>query len=339
MMTQTPVALANPAPLIEVRNLQKYFQLPGGWLTRQHRYVHAVEDVSFVVPRGDALGLVGESGCGKTTLGRLILRLLDPTAGEIVFDGQPIANLSKAALRPLRPKMQVVFQNPLQSLSPRMRVFDVVAEPLRTHGIVTGSALRRRVAELVEQVGLGAQHLDRFPHEISGGQCQRVAIARALALEPQLLVLDEPTSALDVSVQAQILNLLADLRRRLGLTYLFISHDLSVVEYISDRIAVMYLGKIVEIGPSERVFAAPRHPYTRALLNAVPAPDVGARRELTVLEGNVPSPANPPSGCRFHTRCPLAFARCYQQEPMLKAGDDPSWLVACHLYEDRNETP
>ena len=327
------------APLLEVRNLQKHFPLPGGWFSRQRRVVHAVDEVSFAVQRGEALGLVGESGCGKTTLGRLVLRLLDPTAGEILFDGQPIARLSKAALRPLRPRMQVVFQNPLQSLSPRLRIYDIVAEPLRTHGRATGDDLRGRVVALLEQVGLGAQHLDRFPHEISGGQCQRVAIARALALDPQLLVLDEPTSALDVSVQAQILNLLADLRRRLGLTYLFISHDLSVVEYISDRIAVMYLGQIVEIGPSAGIFAAPKHPYTKALLNAVPEPDVSARRELVVLEGNVPSPANPPPGCRFHTRCPLAFERCAQQEPLLQAHPEPNWLVACHLYEERNETP
>jgi len=333
----SPATPARAVPLIEVRNLQKHFPLPGGWFTRERRYVHAVDNVSFVVQRGEALGLVGESGCGKTTLGRLILRLAEPTAGEILFDGQPIAGLNKAALRPLRPKMQVVFQNPLQSLSPRLRVFDIVAEPLRTHGLAAGGALRERVVALLEQVGLGAQYLERFPHEISGGQCQRVAIARALALAPQLLVLDEPTSALDVSVQAQILNLLADLRRRLGLTYLFISHDLSVVEYISDRIAVMYLGEIVEIGPSARVFAAPRHPYTQALLSAVPEPHFPVRRELVVLEGAVPSPANPPPGCRFHTRCPLAFDLCRQRKPALAAGPDPAWLAACHLLEDRNE--
>ncbi len=339
MTAMTPARPAPPPPLVEVRNLRKHFALPGGWLTRQRRFVHAVDDVSFSVQRGEALGLVGESGCGKTTLGRLVLRLLDPTAGEIVFDGQPIGAISKAELRPLRPRMQVVFQNPLQSLSPRLRIFDIVAEPLRTHGRLAPGELRTRVVALLEQVGLGAQHLDRFPHEISGGQCQRVAIARALALEPQLLVLDEPTSALDVSVQAQILNLLADLRSRLGLTYLFISHDLSVVEYISDRIAVMYLGQIVEIGESERIFAAPKHPYTQALLRAVPEPDVTTYRELTVLEGNVPSPANPPAGCRFHTRCPLAFDLCRTREPVLKADGDPTWQVACHLYPDRNENP
>lgn len=338
-MSQVPVQSEPQAPLVEVRNLQRHFQLPGGWLTRQRHYVHAVDDVSFSVQRGEALGLVGESGCGKTTLGRLVLRLLDPTAGEIFFDGQPIGHISKADLRPLRPRMQVVFQNPLQSLSPRLRIFDIVAEPLRTHGRLTPAELHTRVVALLEQVGLGAQHLDRFPHEISGGQCQRVAIARALALEPQLLVLDEPTSALDVSVQAQILNLLADLRSRLGLTYLFISHDLSVVEYISDRIAVMYLGQIVEIGASERIFAAPRHPYTQALLRAVPEPDIAMRRELAILEGNVPSPANPPAGCRFHTRCPLAFDRCRADEPELRPDGDPTWQVACHLYPDRNENP
>ena len=338
-MSETTVQPGQPMPLVEVRNLQKHFQLPGGWLTRQRRYVHAVDDVSFSIQHGESLGLVGESGCGKTTLGRLVLRLLEPTAGEIVFDGQAIGSLSKAALRPVRPKMQVVFQNPLQSLSPRLRIFDIVAEPLQTHSKLATTDLRTRVVALLEQVGLGAQHLDRFPHEISGGQCQRVAIARALALEPQLLVLDEPTSALDVSVQAQILNLLADLRQRLGLTYLFISHDLSVVEYISDRIAVMYLGQIVEIGESERIFAAPKHPYTQALLRAVPEPDVTTHRELAVLEGNVPSPANPPAGCRFHTRCPLAFERCRIDEPELRPDGDQNWLVACHLYADRDETP
>lgn len=329
-------ASGDAVPMLDVRNLRKYFQLPGGWLTRQRRFVYAVDDVSFVVRRGEVLGLVGESGCGKTTLGRLVLRLLDPTAGEIIFDGQPIGSISRAALRPLRPRMQVVFQNALQSLSPRLRIAEIVAEPLATHGRLAAGDRRGHIVELLEQVGLGAQHLDRYPHEISGGQCQRVAIARALALEPELLVLDEPTSALDVSVQAQILNLLADLRQRLGLTYLFISHDLSVVEYISDRIAVMYLGKLAEIGPSDRVFAAPKHPYTRALLNAVPEPDIGARRELTVLEGNVPSPAAPPPGCRFHTRCPLAFDLCRTHEPPLAAHEDPDWLVACHLYTERS---
>ncbi len=320
------------APLVEVKNLTKHFKLPGGWLTRQRRYVQAVDDVSFEVQPGEVLGLVGESGCGKTTLSRLILRLIEPTSGEVVFNAQPLSTLPAGEVRRLRREMQLVFQIPYASLSPRLKVADIVAEPLRTHPVIPKNEIRGRVIELLEQVGLGRQHLDRFPHEISGGQCQRVAIARALALHPRLLILDEPTSALDVSVQAQILNLLDDLRRKQGLTYIFISHDLSVVQHISDRIGVMYLGKLVELGPSEQIFSQPLHPYTQSLLKAVPLPEYTPNRELFILEGAVPSPENPPSGCRFHPRCPLVQPLCREQEPVLQL-IEPGLYAACHLIE------
>jgi len=347
MSTANPSPAAAPAstiamgtvddPLIQVRDLVKHFQLSGGWLTRKRTYVHAVDGVSFDVQRGEVLGIVGESGCGKTTLGRLLLRLIEPTAGSVLFDGRDLTELSGGELRSLRRRMQLVFQAPMASLSPRLKVLDIIGEPLRTHGVVSNKAdMRARVVALLEQVGMGAQHLDRFPHEMSGGQCQRVAIARALALEPRFIVLDEPTSALDVSVQAQILNLLDELRRAKGLTYIFISHDLGVVQHVSDRIGVMYLGELVELGPSAQLFDDPLHPYTQALLGAIPTPDIATRpeeeHELVILEGNVTSPANPPSGCRFHTRCPLVHDRCRQEKPILHevgAGR----FVACHLVE------
>jgi oligopeptide/dipeptide ABC transporter ATP-binding protein len=321
--------------LVEVRDIRKYFRLPGGWLGGR-RYVYAVDGVSFDVAKGEVLGLVGESGCGKTTLGRLVLHLIEATEGEVLFEGRSLSRLKSSQLRQLRQEMQLVFQSPIGSLDPRQKVLEVVSEPLRTHRNMTAAERRDKVVELLGQVGLGEQHLDRFPHEISGGQCQRVAIARALALEPKLLVLDEPTSALDVSVQAQILNLLEELRARLGLTYIFISHDLSVVQHISDRIAVMYLGKVVEIGRSEQIFEDPLHPYTQALLGAIPVPDTRQRRELIVLEGSVPSPSDPPPGCRFHTRCPLAQAICREEEPILRPFSSGQY-AACHLIEVSEE--
>jgi len=329
-MTLTPAALI--PPLVKVHDLVKNFRVPGGWLAGDKQSVRAVDRVNFEIARGEVLGLVGESGCGKTPLGRLLLRLIEPTAGQVTFEDQDLMTLKAEALRQLRRQMQIVFQNPLSSLSPRLKVLEVVAEPLRTHRLVEGQALRARVLELLNQVGLGAQHLDRFPHELSGGQCQRVAIARALALQPRLIVLDEPTSALDVSVQAQIINLLEALRQAHHLTYLFISHDLSVVQHISHRIGVMYLGQLVEVGSSQAIFETPLHPYTQALLGSIPVPEANPKRTRIVLSGAIPSPANPPSGCRFHTRCPIAKSFCKDYEPPLREVQ-PGRQVACHLVE------
>lgn len=316
--------------LIEVRGLRKYF----GSGTHP---VRAVDDVSFAIRRGETLGLVGESGSGKSTIGRLLTRLVDPTAGQMLYHGdgasaQDLASMSQSQFRPLRSKIQIIFQDPYASLNPRMRIRDVLGEALDTHRQARGAARLPRIHELLTQVGLRPEHADRFPHEFSGGQRQRIGIARALALNPKLLILDEPVSALDVSIQAQVINLLEDLQERLGLAYLFIAHDLSVVSHICDRIAVMYLGRIVEIGTREEIFERPQHPYTQALLSAVPIddPDLRGKRQRIVLQGDPPSPANPPSGCAFRTRCWKATDLCAQQVPALEPRPSARQAVACH---------
>jgi len=310
----------SPIPLLEVQGLRTWFPIRAGLLQRPVGWVRAVDGVDLRVPAGGTVALVGESGCGKTTVGRSILRLVEPQAGRVLFEGQDLLSLSRRAVRPLRRRLQIVFQDPLAALDPRLRVRDAIAEGMETHGIgVDGPDRDARVEALLRRVGLDPSLLVRFPHELSGGQRQRVCIARALAVEPRLLICDESVSALDVSIQAQILNLLRDLQAELGLAYLFISHDLGVVRHLADRVAVMYLGQIVEEGPTEQVLGEPQHPYTRALLEAVPSVDPGARRSAhrTRLQGDVPSPAQPPAGCRFHTRCPLVFDRCRREAPAL----------------------
>ena len=316
--------------LLEVRNLRKYFPIKRGMLSRVSDYVKAVDDVSFSIRRGETLGLVGESGCGKTTTGRAVLRLIEPDAGEIEFDGIDLRGLSARDLRRRRRDMQIIFQDPYASLNPRMPVRAIVGEPFAIHGTAHGSEREQRVEELLRTVGLDPGVGSRYPHEFSGGQRQRIGIARALAMKPKLIVADEPVSALDVSIQAQIINLLADLQKDFGLTYLFISHGIPVIEHISNRIGVMYLGKIVEIGTSAQICTDPRHPYTQALLSAVPIPEPGRKRERIVLHGDVPTPINPPAGCRFHTRCPIVIDRCRTEEPPLKKLADGR-LGACHL--------
>ena len=318
--------------LIEVRNLVKYFPVRGGALQRVQGWVKAVDDVSFTIRTGEALGLVGESGCGKTTIGRTILRLIEPTKGQVLFEGQDMVTMKAQELKAKRREMQIIFQDPYSCLDPRSQIGDVIGEALYIHGVKDREERRRRVLEIMATVGLAEDHIRRYPHEFSGGQRQRIGIARALVLRPKFIVCDEPVSALDVSIQSQVLNLLRRLQREFNLTYLFIAHNMSVVEHISDRVAVMYLGKIVELTDRVELYRNPLHPYTRALMSAIPIPDPDLKRERVILEGDVPSPLDPPPGCRFHPRCPLAEMVCSQGSPPLRpvAGNEEH-LVACHL--------
>ncbi len=324
--------MISPESLLEVEDLRKYYPTQQGWLGRGGARVHAVDGVSFSIASGETLGLVGESGCGKSTTGKLILRLQDPTSGTIRWRGRDISRLTQHEMRPVRRELQAVFQDPYASLNPRMRAADIVVEPLRNFEPMSESAARERAASLFARVGLRADQLVKYPFEFSGGQRQRLGIARALSVQPKLIVCDEPVSALDVSVQAQVINLLMDLQQEFHLSYLFIAHDLAVVEHISHRVAVMYLGKIVEIADKKSIFTRPQHPYTEALLEAVPVPDPRRRKQRRVLTGDVPSPVNPPPGCRFHTRCPYVEARCRVEEPPLKQVASGQW-VACHLRQ------
>ncbi|MBW7969672.1 dipeptide ABC transporter ATP-binding protein [Bradyrhizobium sp. BR 10289] len=318
-------------PLLQVNDLKKHFPIKKGLFGRQKEFVYAVDGVSFEIARGETLSLVGESGCGKSTVGRAVLRLFDITAGQVILDGKRIDDAQPSTMRQMRRRVQVVFQDPFSSLNPRMRVRDILAEPIRNFGLAKSKEdLEVRVTELMDIVRLPREALNRRPHEFSGGQRQRIGIARALAAEPELIVCDEAVSALDVSVKAQVVNLLQDLQQKFGLALLFISHDLAIVEHMTHRVAVMYLGKIVEVAPRREIFAAPRHPYTKALLSAVPLPEPGAERNPIILKGDVPSPINPPKGCRFHTRCPYVFDRCRTEEPTLRSAGGEQW-VACHL--------
>ena len=322
--------------LVRVENLVKYFPVhAGGLIRRTVGQVQAVDDVTLSIPRGTTLGLVGETGCGKSTLARCVAGLIPVTSGRVTFDGQDITNLPRRTMRPVRREIQMIFQDPYSSLNPRRRVGSIIGEPFAIHKIASGTERKRAVQALMERVGLNPEHYNRFPAEFSGGQRQRIGVARALALQPKLIICDEPVSALDVSIQAQVLNLLADLQRDYGLTYLFIAHNLDVVRHVSDSVAVMYLGRICELGPKEPVYGSPRHPYTTALLSAAPAadPDAAASRQRIILAGDVPSPIDPPSGCRFHPRCPKAQPLCSQTEPQLevKAGDATTHVTACHF--------
>lgn len=321
----------NTQPLLQVKDLKKYFPVSGGGIIpRVVGHIKAVDGVSFDVEAGETLGLVGESGCGKTTLGKVVLRLIEANAGSVIFENKDIFKLNREQMRRLRREMQIIFQDPYASLNPRMTVGEIIGEPLEIHGVARGAAKQKRVNQLLEVVGLASFHARRYPHEFSGGQRQRIGIARALALNPKLIVCDEPVSALDVSIQSQILNLLQELQEEFNLTYLFIAHGLAVVKHVSDRVGVMYLGKLVEVAVKQDIYASPQHPYTEALMSAIPIPDPTFRRERIVLEGDVPSPMNPPQGCRFHTRCHLVEEVCRHVEPPLLEAAPKHW-VACHL--------
>ncbi|MGB6521464.1 MAG: dipeptide ABC transporter ATP-binding protein [Candidatus Cybelea sp.] len=325
----------NNGSLVEVKDLFKYFPIHAGLMSRHVADVRAVDGVSFRIEEGETLGLVGESGSGKTTIGRLLLRLLPATKGEIIFENRDVLAMNRNEIRRLRRSIQIIFQDPFASLNPRMSIGEIIAEPVRIHRIATGKAVEERVQELLSLVGLQPYHANRYPHEFSGGQRQRVGVARALAVDPRFIVCDEPVSALDVSIQAQIINLLEDLQKKLKLTYLFIAHDLSVVRHISTRVAVMYVGKIVELADRDALYEQPMHPYTQALLSAIPIPDpvLEKRRKRIVLTGDIPSPVSPPPGCRFHTRCPVAFERCKIEEPPLREYA-PGHFAACHWVEE-----
>lgn len=318
-------------PLLEVKGLKKYFPIHSGLMRKVTGHVKAVDDVSFTMERQETLGIVGESGCGKSTMGRSVLRLLEPTAGQVLFEGVDLASLAREPMRQKRSQLQMIFQDPYASLNPRMNLFDIIAEPLGAHGVKDNVVVRQKVERVLEVCGLTKEQGRRYPHEFSGGQRQRIGIARALVLEPKIIVADEPVSALDVSIQAQILNLMQDLQVEFGLTYLFIAHDLSVVRHISKRVGVMYLGRMVELGDAESLYENPRHPYTQALLSAVPVPNPLVKRERIILQGDVPSPANPPKGCAFAPRCVHAMEICKTQRPELLEVE-PEYQLACHLY-------
>ena len=332
--TTAPAAQATEDTILEVKGLKKYFPIRGGLFNRVQGQVKAVDGVSFKLRRGHTMGLVGESGCGKSTTGRTILRLVgEKTAGEVLFNGREVYDLNRNEMRAMRTKMQIIFQDPYSSLSPRLPIGEIIGEAVREHGLVPADELNDYIDMVMEECGLQPYHKMRYPHEFSGGQRQRICIARALALNPEFIVCDEPVSALDVSVQAQIINLMHDLQESRGLTYLFISHDLSVVEHISDAVGVMYLGGMVEYGLTEDIFRNPLHPYTKALFSAIPIPDPKAKQNRIVLEGSIPSPANPPKGCKFHTRCPFAKECCHESEPVQRELE-PGHFVSCHLYDE-----